>query len=144
MADIFKHAYSLVNPEQKKKDWYEEMEEQVCSYFPSMTFTQRIIGALTCMSIGFLISMGSTLRLIDLLKGNPDPFAITYTVGNLIGICSTCFIYGPWTQAKKMFAPTRYRCRLYYCYSLCLDSLNQNNLHRLSVSPSLFPSPPSG
>lgn len=105
--DLFKHAYSLINPEQKKKEWYEEMEEQVCSYCPQMTFSQRVVGALTTMTIGFLISMGSTLRLFELLKGNPDPFAITYTIGNIVGICSTCFIYGPWTQAKKMFAPTR-------------------------------------
>lgn len=32
-----------------------------------------------------------------------------YSLGNIISLCSTCFLYGPWTQAKKMFAPTRWR-----------------------------------
>lgn len=59
------------------------------------------------MMLGFLISLGSTLRLLDLMKGNPEPFAVMYSVGNLIGLCSTCFLYGPWSQFKKMFAPTR-------------------------------------
>ncbi len=47
-------------------------------------------------------------RLIQLLEGNPTPFAVMYTLGNVISICSTCFLYGPWSQAKKMFASTRY------------------------------------
>jgi hypothetical protein len=58
--------------------------------------------------VGFLLSLGSTFRLLQLLKGNPEPFATMYTIGNIIGMCSTCFLYGPWSQAKKMFAPTRY------------------------------------
>lgn len=61
------------------------------------------------MVLGFLISMGSTFRLVTLIKGNPEPFATSYTIGNILGICSTCFLYGPWTQFKKMFAPTRFR-----------------------------------
>jgi hypothetical protein len=108
-SSIFRHAYSLISPEQpqKPKEWYEEVEEQCCAYCPVLTFTQRLMGAVSCMTVGFLISMGSTLRLFELMQGNPDPFATTYTIGNLLGICSTCFIYGPWTQAKKMCAPTR-------------------------------------
>jgi hypothetical protein len=30
-----------------------------------------------------------------------------YTLGNIISICATCFLYGPWSQLKKMFALTR-------------------------------------
>ena len=47
-------------------------------------------------------------RLLQLIAGNPVPFATMYSLGNIISLCSTCFLYGPWTQAKKMFAPTRY------------------------------------
>jgi len=64
--------------------------------------------------------MGSTLRLIELVKGNPGPFAIMYTSGNLISICATCFLYGPWSQAKKMFAPTRAISTLIYIFFMCL------------------------
>jgi hypothetical protein len=74
---------------------------------PTLTFQQRITGCLVCLMVGFLISMGSTFRLIKLVEGDPEPFAIMYTVGNVLGICSTCFLYGPVSQMKQMFASTR-------------------------------------
>ena len=75
----------------RPKEWYEELEENVCAYCPQMTWQQRLSGCLAFMVLGFLISMGSTLRLITLLKGNPVPFAIMYTTGNIIR--SGLFIY---------------------------------------------------
>ncbi|KAJ1418078.1 hypothetical protein B484DRAFT_453783, partial [Ochromonadaceae sp. CCMP2298] len=59
--EIFKHAYELVSPEQKSKEWYEDVEEQVCSVCPTLSFQQRIIGCFSCLMLGFLISLGSTL-----------------------------------------------------------------------------------
>lgn len=84
-----------------------EIEEEVCSIFPQMTYQQRLIGCVACLIIGFFLSLGSVFRLIQLLEGDPVPFAVMYTLGNIISISSTCFLYGPWTQAKKMFASTR-------------------------------------
>jgi len=46
-------------------------------------------------------------RLVELVEGNPKPFAIMYSVGNIISICSSFFLSGPWKQCKKMVAPTR-------------------------------------
>jgi hypothetical protein len=86
----------------------EEIEEQVCSFCPSLTWSHRLIGCGICMALGFLLSMGSTFRLVQLMKGDPAPFATMYTLGNIIGISSTCFLYGPWAQAKNMFAETRF------------------------------------
>ena len=86
---------------------FTEMEEQVCSIFPTLTFQQRIIGCLTCLLIGFILSMGSTFRLMKLIEGDPEPFATMYTIGNIVGLMSTCFLYGPVSQVKQMFAPTR-------------------------------------
>jgi hypothetical protein len=105
--EMFKHAYEMVSPEQRPKEWYEEVEEQACSFCPSLSFQQRVIGCCICLTMGFLISMGSTFRLIRLLEGDPTPFAVLYTAGNLLGICSTCFLYGPLQQVKKMCASTR-------------------------------------
>lgn len=106
--------------EAKPKEWYEEVEERVCSYLPAMTYQQRIGGCLMFMVLGFLISMGSTMRIISLIEGNPVPFATMYTTGNIISICATCFLYGPWTQAKKMFAPTRAIATLIYLFFMCV------------------------
>jgi hypothetical protein len=61
---------------------------------PALTFQQRIIGCFSCLAIGFIISLGSTARLVDLVEGQPDDFAIMYTIGNVIGLCSSCFLYG--------------------------------------------------
>lgn len=91
-----------------------EMEEEVCAYCPKLTWEQRITGCLLCILIGFLISMGSTFRLVKLMRGDPVPFAVMYTLGNIIGLASTCFLYGPWKQIKQMFAQTRYEYVLHY------------------------------
>ncbi len=44
---------------------------------------------------------------MELLSGNPAPFAVMYSLGNILAISSSCFLYGPWTQIKQMFALTR-------------------------------------
>ena len=123
MNSLYSKLQNLENifvPEQRPKEWYEEVEEKVCSYCPQMTYQQRIGGCLMFMVLGFLISMGSTMRLITLIEGNPVPFATMYTTGNVISICATCFLYGPWTQAKKMFAPTRAIATLIYLFFVSL------------------------
>eukprot|EP00981_Chlorochromonas_danica_P005226 scaffold1046_cov162-Ochromonas_danica.AAC.56 len=103
---LYKQAYSLVSTEPVQKEWYEEWEEEVCSFCPKLTLQQRLAGCLICITLGFIISMGSTFRLVKLLEGDPEPFAIMYTIGNLLGLFSTCFLYGPLAQMKKMFAST--------------------------------------
>jgi hypothetical protein len=100
--------------QEEPKHWAEEMEETVCSYCPECTFQQRVYGCLFTLALGFLISIGSTFRLIALLKGDPTPFAVMYTVGNVVSLCATCFMFGPWSQAKKMFAPTRFFATVVY------------------------------
>eukprot|EP01038_Epipyxis_sp_PR26KG_P012318 gene12318-16522_t len=117
---IFKHVYTLINPEEVKKEWYEEVEDQICSYCPAMTFQQRIIGCCSLMVVGFLISLGSTLRLIELIKGNPEPFAVMYTIGNILSMGSTCFLYGPWSQVKKMMASNRIFATAFYFFFMGL------------------------
>jgi len=106
-SSFLKEATNLFNPQQQKKAWYEEIEEEVCAICPQMSYQQRIGGCVFFMMLGFVLSLGSLTRIIQLLAGNPKPFALMYSIGNIVSICSTCFLYGPWTQAKKMFATTR-------------------------------------
>ena len=79
----------------------------MCQICPKMSYQQRIGGCLFFMILGFILSLGSLTRILQLLTGNPTPFALMYTIGNIVSISSTCFLYGPWTQAKKMFSRTR-------------------------------------
>ena len=38
------------------------------------------------------------LAVLEALAGNPKPFALSYSAGNLVSLCSTAFIVGPMTQ----------------------------------------------
>ncbi len=109
-------GFSLLQPEDKEevKDCGEELEEAVCSICPPCTYQTRIYGCLGCFALGFVISLGSVVRLMTLLKGNPVPFATMYTSGNIVSLCATCFLYGPWSQAKRMFASTRFAATCIY------------------------------
>lgn len=79
---------------------------QLASFFPLVAyFGTAVISSNAC--IRFTKRVVSLFRLFELLKGDPIPFALMYTLGNIVAVCSTCFLYGPWTQAKKMAAPTR-------------------------------------
>lgn len=49
---LLKQATSFFQPEQKKKEWYEELEEEVCSVCPALTYQQRITGCIIMMAIG--------------------------------------------------------------------------------------------
>mmetsp|Transcript_29010 Transcript_29010/g.92792 ORF Transcript_29010/g.92792 Transcript_29010/m.92792 type:complete len:110 (-) Transcript_29010:2211-2540(-) len=64
--------------------------------------------------------MGSLFKLMELIKGDPVPFAMTYTLGNIVAICSSCFISGPKGQAKKMFKGHRLLATLIYLGTLIL------------------------
>jgi hypothetical protein len=59
-------------------------------------------------------------RLVALLEGDPVPFATMYSIGNVLAICSSCFLYGPWTQMKQMFALTRMVTTVIYLTMLAL------------------------
>lgn len=79
----------------------------VSSVCPSLSYQERIIGCATCFLLGFLISLGSTFRLAKLVHGHPAPFAIAYTIGNLLSLGCTMFFVGPTKQLETMFRVKR-------------------------------------
>lgn len=79
-----------------------ETEDNGC--IPSLSWTQRWYGFCTCFVIG---SITSLLSSISLAKGDIPAFSLLYTVGNIISLCSTGFVWGPTKQCKKMFHKTR-------------------------------------
>lgn len=89
-------------------------ERAIDTVCPSMTFKQRCYGFGIAFVIGCLLSFGSVIYFHQLLAGRPAPFAINYTLGNLIALSSTCFLMGPKTQLKRMASPTRWLCALVY------------------------------
>jgi len=79
-----------------------EGEEDGC--IPSLTWTQRWYGFCICFIIG---SVTSLLSSISLTKGDIQSFALLYTLGNVISLCSTGVVWGPKRQCTKMFHKTR-------------------------------------
>jgi hypothetical protein len=67
---------------------------------------QRIIGFAACFILGWFLSILS-LFSIGTIVINPTKFAVLYTVGNLISLMGTLFLFGPLRQIKSMFAPIR-------------------------------------
>mmetsp|Transcript_13331 Transcript_13331/g.13398 ORF Transcript_13331/g.13398 Transcript_13331/m.13398 type:complete len:179 (+) Transcript_13331:257-793(+) len=100
-------ARALLLPEKQPKTWAEELEEEVCSVCPTMSYQTRVMLFIIFSLIGFFLNMGSLLRIVELLDGNPMPFAVMYTLGNIVSILSTCFLFGPYSQLKEMAEPHR-------------------------------------
>ncbi|KAJ0395485.1 hypothetical protein P43SY_002021 [Pythium insidiosum] len=94
----------LLDPEVSREPSFKDEVNSIC---PSLSYQERVIGFLTCFLLGFLLSFGSTFRLAKLVHGNPGPFAIAYTIGNLLSLGSSMFFVGPCKQVETMFRKKR-------------------------------------
>lgn len=105
-------------PEVKPKTYWEQAEEMFA--VDGLTYKQRLIGCGSCMAVGYLLSFGSVFRINALLKGNPIPFVLTATLGNIVALCGSCFLSGPRAQTKTMFRKRRRLASCGYLASLFL------------------------
>lgn len=112
MLSSIKQAVGL--EEEKPKTVTEEMEDALCSICPDLTYQQRIGGYITCFVVSFILSIGSFTRLVQLAQGNPAPFVVFYTLGNIMAIIGSLFLSGPRAHCKKMFDRTRIVATLFY------------------------------
>ena len=69
-----------------------------------MSYTTRFYGFCGCFAFGWLITMMSFSRFVHLLRGEPVPFVLMYTLGNIISLCASMFLAGPKRQFKVRFA----------------------------------------
>eukprot|EP00630_Chrysocystis_fragilis_P001745 CAMPEP_0197401940 /NCGR_PEP_ID=MMETSP1165-20131217/19310_1 /TAXON_ID=284809 /ORGANISM="Chrysocystis fragilis, Strain CCMP3189" /LENGTH=184 /DNA_ID=CAMNT_0042928069 /DNA_START=152 /DNA_END=706 /DNA_ORIENTATION=- len=120
LESLYQSTRSLLTGEPRERSATEQLEDGCCEGCPKMSYKQRLIGFALCFGLGVLIEFGSFFRLVELVKGNPKPFAVCYTVGNIISICASFFLSGPWNQAKKMFAKTRVVATIVYVSTIVL------------------------
>ena len=111
---MFEATQSLLTGEPRRQTVAEQVEEEVCKFCPSLSWKQRLVGFCLLFALGVVVELGSFMRLVELIGGNPKPFAICYTLGNVISICSSFFLAGPYKQFKSMLAPTRAIATLTY------------------------------
>ena len=109
----------LVTPEEPKT-CSEECEDCLCNSCPALSMEQRVFGCIACIVVGVGLSIGSLFRLELLIEGNPVPFAVLYSIGNIISLCASCFFSGPCSQVKSMFASTRVIATMIYMTALIL------------------------
>lgn len=83
----------------------------------TLSYKTRIWGFVICFALGYVIMFMSLFTVPDLPK-HPEKFAILYSIGNIIAIGSSCFLWGPWAQIKNMFAPVRAVATIIYL--LCI------------------------
>lgn len=69
--------------------------------------TERILGWLTCFLGGLILSAISMGSFNDMLMGKTNKFAVTYTIGNIIGLAGTSFLVGPIQQLRNMTDKSR-------------------------------------
>ena len=86
----------------------------------SLTWQERLIGCGACMILGYLLSFGAFFRFKDLMMGNPIPFVVHTTVGNIIALTGSCFLRGPHRQWHAMMQDTRKVATMAYIGSLVL------------------------
>lgn len=55
-----------------------------------------------------------------LLLGQPRDFAIKYTLGNVLALCSTAFLIGPMRQVRNMTASHRWVAALIYLGAMAM------------------------
>jgi len=87
----------------KGEDWCDDTLGKNCG----LTFLQRMIAFVSCVVIGYLISLTSFIRIKDCVKGDCAGFAIFYTLGNIIAVIGSFFLSGPCSQLKAMFEDGR-------------------------------------
>lgn len=81
---------------------------------------QRMYGFGICFSAGILLSLASMFSFTKLLLGYPRDFAIKYTIGNILAICSTGFLMGPARQLRNMTAAKRWVAALIYLFAMVM------------------------
>lgn len=94
----------LVNGEESQDEETKYLEElkQCCK----LSYRERLYGFATCFVVGFCLTMLSSFYIWD-ISTHPERFAITYTLGNIVGLAGTGFLIGPVRQIKGMFKETR-------------------------------------
>jgi len=94
---------SMDNSEQSST-FVEEAADLLC---PELTFQQRLIGFASCFTIAYLITFMSFKFFVHLIEGDPVPFAVNYTIGNMLATSASGFLCGPKRQFRNMFDDKR-------------------------------------
>ena len=85
----------------------------------------------------YFVTFGSFKHFIGLMEGNPVPFVLTYSLGNLCSLLASLFLVGPHRQLANMFDETRKVTTIVFLASLVLVLVlcfvNMENILKLTL-----------
>ena len=84
----------------RPKTQQEEIAEAYDACCPALSYQQRLIGFGFCVFASFVLALAASFMLGRLIRGEPAPFAIAYTLDNLTVIGGSLFLSGPSVFAK--------------------------------------------
>lgn len=87
----------------------------------SLSWSTRIKGFGICFGLGLFISI---LGAIMFYTGSVTKFAVLYSLGNIVALCSTCFLMGPVAQIKRMFSSSRWLATVLMLFFLVMTILS--------------------
>jgi hypothetical protein len=108
--------------EEKEKTRCEELQE--CVSCPPLSYEERLGGFALCFGAGMFLTLTSMFSFARLLRGYPRDFAIKYTCGNLIAICSTAFLIGPRKQIQNMSHERRWIAALVWLGAMAMTLIS--------------------
>eukprot|EP00397_Hematodinium_sp_SG-2012_P047539 GEMP01054118.1.p1 GENE.GEMP01054118.1~~GEMP01054118.1.p1 ORF type:complete len:181 (+),score=17.47 GEMP01054118.1:242-784(+) len=94
----------------------QEEDPLVDSLCPDLSYKQRLYGWGACFLLGCFISLLSFGQFFHHLA----KFALLYTFGNLVGLCSSFFLSGPRAQLRAMKDPKRIGVTSLFLLSMAL------------------------
>merc|ERR1712226_839838 len=107
---------STIGMQKKDPTMMDELEKQ-CDCCPKMSRETRVYGFFACFFIGMALSFVGWLTL---LSQNYESFAVLYTFGNVVALCSSGFLVGPCKQVKNMTKSHRIGCVIVYIVAMIL------------------------
>lgn len=128
---LFDRARAVTGLQPTRRD---EAIERVCG---GMSMRHRLFAFAVCFVLGWTLSIASFTSFSRLVSGNPTPFAVKYTIGNLISLASSAFLVGPAKQLRQMTHPTRWVSALVYVLAMfatlfCALKIERSNKKELA------------
>mmetsp|Transcript_4462 Transcript_4462/g.12168 ORF Transcript_4462/g.12168 Transcript_4462/m.12168 type:complete len:209 (-) Transcript_4462:1668-2294(-) len=96
-------------PPSMQQELYDEVNDVL-----NMPYWQRVLACGLCFFAGAAMLLLSTL-LLPVIILRPEKFALSFTLGNLLCMGSTCFLVGPRAQLDAMFHPVRASAAFLFC-----------------------------
>eukprot|EP01016_Furgasonia_blochmanni_P037996 TRINITY_DN4543_c0_g3_i2.p1 TRINITY_DN4543_c0_g3~~TRINITY_DN4543_c0_g3_i2.p1 ORF type:complete len:231 (+),score=13.69 TRINITY_DN4543_c0_g3_i2:99-791(+) len=97
--------------------------------FPQLSFQERLLCFAGCWVVGLLVQFMSFGSFAQIALGNPTPFALSITIGNILSLMGTGFLVGFKRQFTNMSDPNRLYTSIVYVGAIIMTLFSAFVLH---------------